>query len=178
METEKYHPALVVLHWLLAVLVVFMLVMGAVSLEHLPNSSPEKVFALRGHMVTGMAILALTLVRLVVRVSARKPPPVDTGRPLLDRAAVYAHRSLYVLVILMAGSGLATALSAGLPDIVFGGSGKPLPETFAAYPARTVHGIVGSLLALLVLVHVVAALWHQFMRRDRLIRRMWFGRPR
>ena len=57
---------------------------------------------------------------------------------------------------------------------MFGGSGKPLPESFAAYPARAVHGIVGSLLALLVLVHIVAALWHQFIRRDGLLRRMSF----
>ena len=174
MTTEKYHPALVALHWLLALLVLFMLVMGAVFLEHLPNASPDKIFALRGHMVTGMAILALTLVRLAVRFGTRRPPPVVTGRPLLDRAAVFAHYGLYALVILMAASGFATALAAGLPDIVFGGSGKPLPESFAAYPARTVHGIVGSLLAFLVLVHIVAALWHQFVRRDGLLRRMTF----
>jgi cytochrome b561 len=174
MAIEKYHPALVTLHWLLAVLVVFMLVMGAVSLEHLPNSSPDKIFALRGHMAVGIAILVLTLVRLAVRLVTRRPPPLATGRPLLDRAAVLAHYGLYALVILMAASGFATALSAGLPDIVFGGSGKPLPETFSAYPARAVHGIVGSLLALLVLVHVVAALWHHFIRRDGLLRRMSF----
>jgi cytochrome b561 len=164
----------VALHWLLAVLVVFMLVMGMTSLAELPNSSPDKVFALRGHMVIGVAILALTLVRLVVRLSARKPPPATTGRPLLDRAAVLAHYGLYALVILMAASGLATALSAGLPDIVFGGSGKPLPESFAAYPARAVHGIVASLLALLIIVHVLAAFYHQFIRRDGLLRRMSF----
>ena len=174
MTPEKYHPALVALHWLLAALVVFMLVMGAVSLEHIPNSSPEKIFALRGHMVIGMAILALTLVRLAARFSTRKPPPATTGHPLLDRAAVLAHYGLYALVILMAASGLATALSAGLPDIVFSGSGKALPESFAAYPARTVHGIVGSVLAFLILVHVIAALWHHFVRRDGLLRRMSF----
>jgi cytochrome b561 len=37
-----------------------------------------------------------------------------------------------------------------------------------------VHGIVGSVLAFLVLVHIVAALWHQFIRRDGLLRRMTF----
>lgn len=174
MTGEKYHPVLVALHWLLAALVVFMLVMGMASLEEIPNSSPDKLFALRGHMAIGIAILALMLVRLGVRFATRRPPPAVTGRPLLDRAAVLAHYGLYALVILMAASGFATALAAGLPDIVFGGSGKPLPESFAGYPARTVHGIVGSLLAFLVLVHVIAALWHHFVRRDGLLRRMSF----
>ncbi|HEX6267141.1 MAG TPA: cytochrome b/b6 domain-containing protein [Burkholderiales bacterium] len=178
MTPEKYHPALVALHWLLAALVVFMLVMGMVSLEEIPNSSPDKLFALRGHMVIGVAILVLMLVRLVVRFSTRRPPAATTGHPLLDRAAALAHHGLYALVILMAASGFATALAAGLPDIVFGGSGKALPESFAAYPARTVHGIVGSLLAFLVLVHIIAALWHHFVRRDGLLRRMSFSRVR
>jgi cytochrome b561 len=178
MTLEKYHPVLVALHWLLAALVVFMLVMGMASLEEIPNSSPDKLFALRGHMVIGITILALMLVRLVVRFSTRRPPAATTGHPLLDRAAALAHYGLYALVILMAASGVATALSAGLPDIVFGGSGKPLPESFAAFPARTVHGIVASLLAFLVLVHIIAALWHHFVRRDGLLRRMSFSRGR
>ena len=174
MTGEKYHPALVALHWLLAVLIFFAWGVGALSLEEMPNSSPDKIPALRVHMVTGIAILALMLVRLAVRFGTRRPTAVDTGHPLLDRAAVLAHYGLYALVILMAASGFATALAAGLPDIVFGGSGKPLPESFAAYPARTVHGLVGSLLALLVLVHIIAALWHHFVRRDGLLRRMTF----
>lgn len=176
MTVGKYHPALVALHWLLAVLILFAWGVGALSLEEMPNSSPGKIATLRVHMVVGAAILLLTLVRLVVRFSTRRPPPVITGRPLLDRVAVHAHYGLYALVILMAASGFATALAAGLPDIVFGASGKPLPESFAAYPARRVHGIVGGLLAFLVLVHIIAALWHQFVRRDGLLRRMSFRR--
>lgn len=174
MTPGKYHPALVALHWLLAVLILFAWGVGALSLEETPNSSPDKVATLRVHMVVGAAILLLTLARLVVRFSTRRPAPATTGHPLLDRGAVLAHYGLYALVILMAASGFATALAAGLPDIVFGGSGKPLPESFAAYPARTVHGIVGSLLAFLVLVHIIAALWHHFVRRDGLLRRMSF----
>jgi cytochrome b561 len=172
----RYHPLLVALHWLLAALIVSMLGFGMVSLEAIPNSSPQKVFALKVHMATGMAILALTLVRLAVRLVTRRPPPAASGHQLLDRAAVLAHYGLYALVILMAASGFATALATGLPEIVFAGSGKPLPESFAAYPARAVHGIVGSLLAFLILVHISAALWHHFVRRDGLLRRMSFSR--
>ncbi|MGQ0547124.1 MAG: cytochrome b [Betaproteobacteria bacterium] len=105
-----------------------------------------------------------------MRLLTSRPPPASPGHPLLDRAAVLAHWRLYVLVILMAASGFALAVSAGLPDIVFGGSGAPLPESFSAYPARAVHGVVGGLLALLVLIHAGAALYHQFVRRDGLLR--------
>ncbi|MBI5443905.1 MAG: cytochrome b/b6 domain-containing protein, partial [Deltaproteobacteria bacterium] len=71
---------------------------------------------------------------------------------------------------------IAMALQAGLPAIVFGGSGAPLPETFAIYAPRPAHGALGSLLTALVILHVAAALYHQFVRKDNLLSRMWFGR--
>jgi len=43
-----------------------------------------------------------------------------------NRLAPIVHCGFYVLVVLMAGTGFATALAAGLPEIVFAGSGAPL----------------------------------------------------
>jgi cytochrome b561 len=162
---DKYNRVLVVLHWLLAVAIVFALAMGTLSLQHIPNSSPDKVFALRGHMVAGLAILALTLVRLAVRLGSAKPPRASL-------AAALGHYGLYALVILMAASGIGIALATGLPGIVFGGSGAPLPETFAGIAPRTAHGIVAKLLMALIAVHLLAAAYHHFVRRDGLLRRM------
>jgi len=99
-----------------------------------------------------------------------------TGNGLLDKIAVITHYGLYVLVILMAASGIAMSLQAGLPAIVFGGSGTPLPESFAIYGSRLAHGVISKLLLALATLHVLAALYHQFVRRDKLLSRMWFGR--
>lgn len=175
---RRYHPLLVVLHWLLAVLLVFALAMGTFSLKEIPNIAPEKLFALRGHMIAGIAILALMLVRLGVRLWLPRPPPATTGNRLLDRVAVGVHYGFYVLVILMAASGFATAVQAGLPAIVFGGSGAPLPESFWAYRPRVAHAVIAKLLIALAALHVAGAVYHQLVRRDGLIARMWFGRRR
>ena len=75
----------------------------------------------------------------------------------------------------MAGSGVAMSVLAGLPGIVFGGVGS-LPVTFDALPPRAVHGIVAKPLMLAIALHVAAALFHQFVRRDGLLSRMGFGR--
>ena len=171
----RYHRALVVLHWLLAVLLIVALGMGTLSLKTVPNSSPDKIAALQGHMVAGGLILLLTLARLVVRLATAHPAPASTGNALLDRLAPLTHWGLYLLVLMMAGSGIAMSVLAGLPGIVFGGVGS-LPANFDALPPRAVHGIVATLLMLAIGLHIAAALYHQFVRRDGLLSRMGFGR--
>ena len=170
----RYHTALVTLHWLLALLLIVALVIGTFALKTVPNSSPDKIDALRGHMIAGGLILLLTLVRLVVRLKTAHPAPATTGNALLDRLAPATHWALYLLVLLMAGSGVAMSVLAGLPGIVFGGVGS-LPVNFDALPPRAVHGIVAKVLMLFIALHFAAALYHQFVKRDGLLRRMGFG---
>ena len=76
----------------------------------------------------------------------------------------------------MVATGYATAIRAGLNRIVFQGSGEPLPENFAVYPTFIAHGYIALVLVGFIVLHVLAALYHQLVRRDRLLRRMWFGR--
>ena len=170
----RYHPALVALHWLLAVLLIATLALGSFALKTVPNSAPDKILALQGHLVAGGLILLLTLARLVVRWRTAHPAPASTGNALLDRLAPLTHWGLYGLVLLMAGSGVAMSVAVGLPGIVFGGLGS-LPVNFDALPPRAVHGVVAKLLMLAIGLHIAAALYHQFVRRDRLIARMGLG---
>lgn len=174
MPPRRYHRALVTLHWLLALMLIVALAMGTFALKTVPNSSPDKIGALQGHMIAGGLILLLTLARLVVRLKTVHPAPASTGNAMLDRLAPLTHWGLYVLVLLMAGSGVAMSVLAGLPQIVFGGVGS-LPVNFDALPPRAVHGIVAKLLMLAIGLHIAAALYHQFVRRDGLLARMGFG---
>jgi hypothetical protein len=65
---------------------------------------------------------------------------------------------------------------AGLLAIVFGGSGAPLPTSFMIFPSFVAHGWLAALLAGFIVLHVLAAFYHQFVRRDRLFARMFYGR--
>lgn len=174
-QPTRYHPALVALHWLLALVLVFALGMGTFSLKELSNASPDKIGALRGHMIVGLVIGSLMLVRLLTRVRTTRPAPATAGSALLDKLGHGVHIGLYLAVFAMAASGAATAIQAGLPQIVFFGSGAPLPESFAHLLPRAVHGWIAKLIAALVALHVIGALFHQFGLKDRLMSRMWFG---
>jgi cytochrome b561 len=176
MKPLRYHPALVALHWLMAIALLFSLGTGMLVLDEIPNSAAEKIDALRSHMIAGVSILLLMLVRLGLRLGTSRPAPASAGHLQLDRLARITHWGFYVLVLLMAATGIATSVLAGLPDIVFGGSGDPLPESFSIYLPRIVHGAVAGLLLAVVILHAAAALYHQFVRRDELLARMWFGK--
>ena len=173
-QVSRYHPALVALHWALAALIIADLTIGTLVLRHLPNNSAMKLEALRAHMSGGLVILTLMLVRLGVRATAAVPAEAPTGSSLLDRVAWLSHRMLYVAVFGMAGSGLIMALQAHVPDVVFFGGGK-LPASFWEFSLRGAHYFFARLLMALIALHIAGALYHTFIRRDHLLRRMWFG---
>lgn len=172
---SRYHPALVVLHWALALLIIAALALGALVMVKIPSASPMKLEALRSHMSGGMAILVLMLLRLAIRTQTAHPAPASAGHPLLDRLAWVSHRLFYVTVAAMAGSGIVMALQTGLFDIVFAGHGS-VPPDFWAFPIRWVHFVLSRVLMALIAIHFIAALYHAFVLRDGLLGRMFFGR--
>ena len=172
---KKYHPLLVILHWLLVPMLLLALVMGGNVLTEIPNDSVNKIGALKGHMIMGLAIFGLMILRLIIRLTTKKPPHANIGSALLDKLAVLAHYAFYLLVFMMAASGMATSLQAGLPDIVFSGSGAALPETFTQFPPRIAHGVISKVLFITIILHALAAFYHHFIRKDGLLSRMWFG---
>lgn len=164
----RYTTRQVAVHWLAAAAVIFLLLTGTFVLEALPNDA-QKIGNLRIHLLVGALAGLLVIVRIALR---RRHPiaPAQSG----DRIVRLGHLALNVAVLLMAFSGATLALQSGLLEAVFG-SGV-LPSDFKAYTPRTVHGLVAKLAMGLVALHVVAALYHQFVLRDGLLGRMRPGR--
>lgn len=81
----RYHPALVAIHWLMALMILAGLFFGKFVLAGMSNADPEKVQGLAGHMTIGLAVGALLVLRLCVRYASDVPPHAETGRASLDR---------------------------------------------------------------------------------------------
>lgn len=173
---KRYHPALVAMHWIVAIMIFMALVIGGPMMADLKSTDPQKLSGLTGHMIWGSVVGALLIIRLITRFGTQKPPKADAKNGLLNMGAQVAHWGLYLLAMAMVASGLGIAASAGLFDIAFGGSGVPLPEDFSIYPPRVAHGIIGNLLLVLIVAHIAGWAYHQFILRDSLISRMWFGK--
>jgi cytochrome b561 len=174
-DVRRYHGLLVVPHWLLALGLVATLAYGFLVLAPMANTDGRKIEMLRLHMAGGMLLFTLMLLRLIVRLVTQHPAASTSGNAGLDRLARLVHWAFYGLVLLMATTGLATAVLAKLNEIAFAGSGAPLPADLSVYPTRVAHGYLAWLSLILIALHVVAALYHHLVRGDGLLNRMGFG---
>jgi len=178
---KRFRPLWLTLHWLMALLVFGTFGIGLSSLANKPNSE-AKIIPLAVHMTLGIVILLIVLARYVMRILVYPPPrraasaPTITAKKVLflDQLTPYVHPLLYLLTGLMALLGIAIALPADLFSTVFARSGAPLPVNFYVYPARTWHGVLSLVLMLLIVQHVLVAIFHQFIKGENYLGRMWF----
>ncbi len=83
LRVSRYHPLLVALHWLIAVMIIALLSVGFFLAVAVPNTDPRKLSILLVHMAAGMFVFALMTVRLIVRLSTARPADAATRRPAL-----------------------------------------------------------------------------------------------
>ena len=167
--STQYGSVAIAIHWSSATAVLLAFVAGIV----MTNSNPIPPALLIAHIALGLTVFALTLFRIVWwwRADKHPAPPADQPR-WQRRAAVAVHALLYVLLILMATSGIATTVSSGAIPMI--ASGAPVPD-FSELIPRLAHGIMSKILLGLFVLHVAAALYHQLIRRDHLLARMGIG---
>ncbi|MCX7892825.1 MAG: cytochrome b/b6 domain-containing protein [Burkholderiales bacterium] len=161
------------LHWLVAALVLAQTGIGLYAAS-LPVSIARLQWLSR-HKSLGLAVLVLVLARLAWR-WLDPPPALPEAMPRRERrAALAAHRLLYALLVAAPLAGWAHASAAGLSVNWFGLFLVPdiAPRSEALAQAfKAAHGICVAALALLVAVHVAAALRHALVLRDGVMRRM------
>lgn len=161
-------------HWVMALLIVGMLVLGHTMVEYPMSVAKLKLYA--WHKSIGVTVLFLLILRVLWRLVDRRPDLPDGMSQAGRRAALGAHLLLYLLMLLVPLSGLLINTASGFPLNVFGWfKVPPLMATDEQLQAigEWAHVIAGNLLAALVIAHVAAALHHQFVRRDGLLKRMW-----
>ncbi|WP_240231183.1 cytochrome b [Devosia lacusdianchii] len=170
----RYGGVAVAIHWLTALAIFGMLISGLSAANTLDEAT--RLTLLRGHAVMGTMIGVLTVLRIVWWVFFDKRPREVGG---MSRAQALAARSvhygLYAVILVMVASGLGTILLTGANLQLVGTAPLPLPD-FTLAPPRTLHGILARVLLVLMAGHIGAALYHQFVRRDRLLARMGLGR--
>ena len=170
--SSRYSGPAIVLHWVLGLAIVGSFCMG-VYMADLPFS-PQRLKLYNWHKWAGITILALSALRLLWRLTHR--PPADLPMPGWQRAAAHAtHYGLYVLFFAVPLVGWAYSSAAGFPIVWFGVLPLPdfvSPDKGLAEAIKPWHGRLAWLMAVLVLMHIAAAIKHQLIDRDGLLARM------
>lgn len=166
----RYASVAIFLHWVLAALLLFQLSLGW-RLETLAGLPQFAAYQL--HKTIGFSILLLSLARLLVRLTVRRPVPVRARWPL-NLVAAAVHALLYVVMIggPITGWMLVSTAKVKVPTMFFGMIHWPHLPLAAGWhePAEKAHGLLGFLLVMLVVLHVAGALWHHIQRDDVLAR--------
>ena len=176
------------LHWLTALL--FLGSYASVYYRHwfTEAKTPENWTALQLHLSIGVTIGVIVLLRILWRMANRSPDPVPGSR-LEHLAAKLGHYALYAIMIIMPvtgylGTGVATEYFflfdiPSFKDTALFESWFALDMTFEEFeePIDFIHkDILGAWVVwLLILGHVLAALYHHFIKDDRTLRKMTSG---
>lgn len=175
---EDWGPIAKVLHWVMAAGIAAMFVCGIAMVRFLGNDIGLKFAVYQFHKSLGFMLLCLAVLRLVWRItSADRPEPVDPIKPFERRLADLVHMGLYASLIVqpLIGWAAASASPLNIPTVIFGLF--TLPRLGHANPGlellfNTAHGLVAFVLLGLLTLHIAAALWHHFIRRDKTLLRM------
>jgi cytochrome b561 len=160
------------LHALAALVIITTLGYG-LAMTHLIDSAGAKFDAYQTHKSLGFLVLALMLVRLLVRLTHPAPPPVGARWQRL--LATITHRAFYVLLLAMPllGWAMISATVIRVPIRVFDLVPLPFitgPDIILYGWLRTAHAATGWLVCGLLIMHIAGALVHQ---KERLIHGMW-----
>jgi cytochrome b561 len=150
--TTGYSGIQIALHWLIAVLILVAWLSGEGAEEAMEAVEEGGTVGFVPHVAFGLAILTLVLVRILVRLSRGAPAAPGVPGSLSVLAADWGHRLIYLLMIAVPLGGAS----------VF----------FLGLEVGEIHGLAANLLMLVVLGHALMALYHQYVLKDGLLRRM------
>jgi cytochrome b561 len=176
MITPAYTFTARVLHWIMALLILFMVPLGVVIANEWGGSAQNSLYDL--HRSIGAVIIPLIILRIVYRWT-HPPLPLPDDIPSLQKLAAHVtHWGLYALVIVQPFTGWIATSAYRAPVSVFGLFELPpiWPENRAfSEQLFGVHRLIGAAIACLVAAHIGAALYHHFVRKDRILMRMITG---
>lgn len=161
------------LHWLAGFAIALAWIVGTV-MGDLPRGDPRAA-GLSLHFALGTAVLTLTALRLVWRLANPRLEPAPGTPGWQVAAARLAHAALYALMFAVPLSGVLAAWFGGKAINLFWVATLASPfarDRALEKGAEEVHEVLANGLLVLVAVHVAAALWHHFVRRDGMLRRM------
>lgn len=171
---QRYTLPAILMHWLIGLLIIAAFALG-VTMVDIPGITPTKLKYFSWHKWLGITVLGLACLRLLWRLGHKAPVYPASMANWQQSAAHGLHGLLYVLMFAIPVSGYLYSLAAGVPVVYLGII--PMPALIEPNPElktllKSVHYWLNMTLLALFVLHVAAALKHQFIDRDGVLKRM------
>ena len=195
-KKDRYNNVAILLHWLLAIGIIFMFILGT-YMEGLPKgglkltnfdlfdlglitfeSSKEmsiRSFYFTLHKSIGVTIFFLVLFRIYWRLTHKPPKMLSSMSTLEVKMATATHHAFYLLMFLIPLTGIIMSIGSkygvhwfGIPFLP-GIDNETLRDLFKEF-----HEIFGLILLFLFILHFAGALKHALINKDGVLKRMWF----
>lgn len=167
LSPKRYSAGAIALHWAIALLLVFQMGLGWRMVNM--GNAPQTFAAFQFHKSLGIAILMLSLARLVLRGFASRPVPVEAN-PAAAYLAKAVHGSLYAFMIVgpLTGWALVSTAKITIPTKLFGmipWPHLPLSQTWHEL-SEAGHSILAWVGAALIVLHLAGAVRHHLARSN------------
>ncbi|HEP6276196.1 TPA: cytochrome b [Burkholderia vietnamiensis] len=170
-KQSRYSTPAIFFHW--AVFLLVALAYLAIEVRG-PKGSDSRAFWMNVHLTAGTFVLALSVLRVVWRMVSRAPDAIVQA-PLLKWLSTLAHLALYVFIVAQPLLGIMMVNMGGKPvsldwlgvSFTLFGPDKALRPTI-----KEAHELIGNAFYFVIGLHALAALYHHFVRRDDVLRRM------
>nr|WP_226404853.1 cytochrome b [Ferribacterium limneticum] len=173
MVTQHYTSTAKLLHWLMAILIFGLLILGF-YMHDLPLS-PDKLKLYSWHKWAGVTAFLLVGFRLLWRITHRPPALPESMPKIMQFAAHAGHLALYGLMLAIPLSGWLMSSAKGFQTVWFGV--LPIPDLLEKNKEvgdllALVHQSLNLLFVVVLLGHIGAALKHHFIDKDDILTRI------
>ena len=161
------------LHWVIVLLVLTQFAVGPYAAD-LPVGI-ERLKLLTFHKSIGITVFTLAILRLLWRLYTPAPALPAGMKPMQRFLAHFSHVALYGLLLTLPVLGWLTSNASNLTVrwfYLFNLPNLTGPDRDLARLTRDLHDAGAWCLLALVCLHVAAAFWHEFARRDGVLQRM------
>jgi cytochrome b561 len=167
----QYSKRMVIVHWLTLALLIAAWFLGD-SLGEATDDSKATLAGYFIHISVGSTVLLLTVFRFYFRRNDGVPAPV--GDTTMDKVAKGVHYLLYTALFLIPVSGVTILLTSKAGPALLAGNANMLPKEHDYHNvfAHEIHEQLVNVLIVLVVLHVLGAIKHQFIMKDGLMNRM------
>lgn len=176
-QPARYDAVTIFLHWVIALLVLFMIGLG-LYMDHIPVNDPGPLHQL--HKSVGIVTMLLIVVRVIWRLTHKAPSLPKDMLPAQRMAIGGMEGILYLFQIFLPATGWLMVSSMAMPIVLFGLVSWPLiplPQSVMdsgtlAEVMPDIHNWLAWVFGGFIVLHVLAALYHRFIKKDQIVDRI------